>query len=263
MYNLYIRGDPFSGIGAFPDNPTEDDFREKLIPHDYLSLKLFIMCLIYGLTILVSIFLNNRKFSAFYIIFNFILFLTVFIHNYSYEDYNICNYPFSYERGANDTLLTGKYYYAILKSERLYCPDMEIMINYFIEKNDLDDKYCSVSELGCCKFNEMLYYYSKLDFSYSVFEYDNEYIDDYVFTYNMNKKDTFGTNCIKNNRHDYFKVIDTYLDKKYNEDNSIILQYILVYIIIYILIHLSICGYDRLCKKGQKYNNVDASQASV
>lgn len=29
----------------------------------------------------------------------------------------------------------------------------------------------------------------------------------------MDKKDYIGTNCIKNNRHDYFKVINTYLDK--------------------------------------------------
>ena len=264
MYNLYIRGEPLSAIGAFPDNPTEDDFREKLIPGNYSLLIFVIIWLIYGVTMLISICLNNMKISIFYIISNFLLSLIIYnTHNYTYEDYNICNYPFSYDKGVNDTLLTSDYYYAVLKSERTYCPDMEIMINYYIETKDLDDKDCSVSEFGCCDFSELLYYYSKLDFSYPVYEYDNEYTDDYVFTYNMNKKDTFGTNCIKNNRHDYFKVIDTYLDKKYNEDNSIILQYILVYIIIYLLIHLSICGYDRLCKKGQKYNHVDASQASV
>tara|TARA_B100000131_G_C18037519_1_gene581041 strand:- start:297 stop:1091 length:795 start_codon:yes stop_codon:yes gene_type:complete len=264
MYNLYIRGSPFSAIGAFPENPTEDNFREKLIPESY-SLSIFgIIWLIYGLTILISLFLNHKKCSSVYIISNFVISLMFCnTYNYSYEDYNICNYPFSYERGINNTLLTGDYYYAILKSEREYCPDMGIMINYFIEKNDIDDKDCNVSEFGCCRFNEMLYYYSKLDFSFSIFEYDNEYIDDYVFTYNMDKKDDLGTNCIKNNRHDYFKVIDTYLDKKYNEDNSIKLQYILVYIIFYILIHVSICGYEMMYNKEKKYDHVDASQASV
>ena len=257
MFNNYIRGGFYTGIGWFPNNPTREDY-EKDVYYSYdkyilevcfgLYLIHLLLLLVYCIDLYQSSYEKEKKkikknqiiFTIGYLIINCIS--CVLYVSFKEENMNICKYPFQCEEGKNDTISASYYYYAVMDVND-YCPTMNLMIKHYLKEKNIFNENCDLSEYGCCEYRPICFAYSEYQYPYSIISYD---IKNDIFekeTYSQEKMNNEGNNCITykdenllNSYDTIRKIIESYLEISSNTVVIKLLIYGILYLVIYFVI---------------------------
>jgi len=274
MYNNFIRGGhPYGAKGAFPDNPTTADYERDVIPKEHVipqAVGVGILFFVHGVClILLACSKMENKLAAwrdafryflwcstFYLAVNIIFAYSLYSYYYQGIEYHVCRYPFDCEEGANDTIATSNYYYAVPRDTDSYCPTIDHMISYYLKENHIEDKECPYTGYGCCEFSVSCFFYSEYDYLYSDMASNWEEDMSGLIIYNQRKVDKVGSNCVIYNEDSISNLIETYLEKPTIREEEHILTYLFIYLFIYLIMISCIAC---IPKKKESYSKMSGS----